>query len=172
MPKILDSRLVGNILYKQERQTLSRQTKVSYMSLRATEYTDIYRKMTVVIRNLLPQMKYVLIANIRLHQEKKSLFIDLRSTGSRYCTAIGAEHKSNRVYFVALVRSGKMFLNCYNKECRENLKQSEKKEFQLDPDIRQDLCSALDIPMKSKIAHVNLHTNKAVNALQYLESYS
>ena len=159
MPNILDSRPIGNILYKQERQIISRSK--SYNTLQVIKYADIYRKMTSVIRELLPQMRCVLIANIRFNVDKKSLYIDLRSTGSRYCPLHGGEHTSNRVYFVLMICSGQIFLNCYNKECRDVLKHTEEKNiFQLDAGIKQDLCLILDIPLKSKVSHVNLRGNK------------
>jgi hypothetical protein len=79
---------------------------------------ELYRLIQPLLRRLHGSYTDCVLHNLMLDSDKKTIIINVKGNGSRYCQVINNQHRSNRVFFIIYLRTGYMHVKCFDQNCK------------------------------------------------------
>lgn len=170
--------------------TAEKNTTRGWARSKNTKYLPIAKELDDLVQPLLQRLhgsySDCVLQNVMLDSDKKTLIVNVKGSGSRYCQLIKQVHRSNRVFFMIYLKTGYMHVKCFDQICkkrREELMPSKKRKLVTavkDPDanylcnqistrlpdnIWEQLCVSVNIPYRnnSYMAKPKIQISPATN---------
>jgi hypothetical protein len=80
-----------------------------------------YHALLQTIQNFHESYKYLAIHKVSVDEKKRTFFITVKGSGSRYCMYRNGFHTSNRVYFCLNLKRGRIHAHCFDPECKRDI---------------------------------------------------
>ena len=108
------------IMFPSERRAISGfQRRKNIESVSHREFPLGIATIGNVIGRLHENYEHLGIHNVCIDRSKKMFIITVKGKGSRYCPYRGSHHHSNRVYFCILFGKLRVYIHCFDNDCKK-----------------------------------------------------